>query len=141
MVVAELKTKVEKYETKASRCAQQAREATDKAEQSFYEVLAGYYGSLATDFRKILEKRLVAEAAGPIARTNRVGSDPGYRGRSSGPLGGKSCSLDIGIPAAGRRVCCVRRFGLQIDDQTTDANPEPGPGMIQRDHGSECETA
>ena len=33
MVVAELKTKVEKYETKASRCEQQAREATDKAEQ------------------------------------------------------------------------------------------------------------
>ncbi len=29
MVVAELKTKVEKYETKASRCEQQAREATD----------------------------------------------------------------------------------------------------------------
>jgi chaperonin cofactor prefoldin len=41
MVVAELKTKVEKYETKASRCEQQARAATDKAEQSFYEVLAG----------------------------------------------------------------------------------------------------
>ena len=58
MVVAELKTKVEKYETKASRCEQRA--ATDKAAQSFYEVLAGYYGSLATDFRKILEKRLVA---------------------------------------------------------------------------------
>ena len=31
MVVAELKTKVEKYETKASRCEQQARAATDKA--------------------------------------------------------------------------------------------------------------
>ena len=36
MVVAELKTKVEKYETKASRCEQQARAATDKAEQTFY---------------------------------------------------------------------------------------------------------
>jgi hypothetical protein len=31
MVVAELRTKVEKYETKASRCEQQARAATDKA--------------------------------------------------------------------------------------------------------------
>lgn len=60
MVVAELKTKVEKYESRASRCEQQAREATDKAERSFYEVLAGYYGSLAIDFRRILEKRLVA---------------------------------------------------------------------------------
>jgi hypothetical protein len=60
MVVAELQTKVEKYESRASRCQQQAREATDKAQQTFYEVLAGYYGSLATDFRKILEKRVMA---------------------------------------------------------------------------------
>ena len=60
MVVAELKTKVEKYEIKASRCEQQARAATDKAEQTFYEVLAGYYSGLATDFRKIIEKRTVA---------------------------------------------------------------------------------
>jgi hypothetical protein len=59
MVVAELQTKVEKYESRASRCQQQAREATDKAQQTFYEVLAGYYGSLATDFRK-LEKRAIA---------------------------------------------------------------------------------
>ena len=58
--MTDLQTKVEKYETKASRCEQQARAATDKAAQSFYEVLAGYYGSLATDCRKILEKRLVA---------------------------------------------------------------------------------
>jgi hypothetical protein len=59
-VEAELKTTVEKYESRASRFEQQAREATDKAEQAIYEVLAGYYGSLATDFRKILEKRVVA---------------------------------------------------------------------------------
>ena len=60
MVVADLKTKVEKYEARASRCEQQARAATEKAEQSFYEVLAGYYSGLATDFRKIIEKRMVA---------------------------------------------------------------------------------
>ena len=60
MVVAELQTKVEKYESRASRCEVQAREAKDKAQQTFYEVLAGYYASLATDFRKILEKRMVA---------------------------------------------------------------------------------
>jgi hypothetical protein len=60
MMETELQTKVEKYEAKASRCEEHAREAKDKAEQSFYEVLAGYYGSLATDFRKILEKRTVA---------------------------------------------------------------------------------
>ena len=60
MVVAELQTKVQKYETRASRCEEQARAATDKAQQTFYEVLAGYYSSLATDFRKIIEKRTVA---------------------------------------------------------------------------------
>ena len=60
MVTTELQTKVERYESRASRCKAQAREATDKAQQSFYEVLAGYYSSLATDFRKIIEKRTVA---------------------------------------------------------------------------------
>ena len=53
-------TKVEKYEIRASRCEEQAREAKDKAQQNFYEVLAGYYTSLATDFRKIIEKRKFA---------------------------------------------------------------------------------
>lgn len=56
----ELQTKVEKYEARASRCEAHAREAKDKAGQSFYEVLAAYYASLATDFRKIMEKRTVA---------------------------------------------------------------------------------
>ena len=53
----ELQTKVEKYEARASRCEEHAREAKDKAGQSFYEVLAAYYASLATDFRRINEKR------------------------------------------------------------------------------------
>jgi hypothetical protein len=56
----ELQTKVEKYEAKASRCEEQARQARDKAGQDFYEVLAAYYASLATDFRKIIEKRTAA---------------------------------------------------------------------------------
>ena len=60
IMMADLQIKVEKYETRASRCEEQAREATDKAQQNFYEVLAGYYSSLATDFRKIIEKRKMA---------------------------------------------------------------------------------
>ena len=56
----ELQTKVEKYEARASRCEEHAREARDKAGQSFYEVLAAYYASLATDFRKVIDKRTVA---------------------------------------------------------------------------------
>jgi len=53
----ELQTKVEKYEQRAARCEEQARAATEKSQQNFYEVLANYYRSLATDFRQIIEKR------------------------------------------------------------------------------------
>jgi hypothetical protein len=59
-MVTDLQTKVEKYEARASQCEEHARGAADKAEQGFYEVLAGYYSSVATDFRKILEKRTAA---------------------------------------------------------------------------------
>ena len=58
----DLQTKVEKYEARASQCEAHAREARDKAEQDFYEGLAAYYASLATDFRTILEKRSAAQA-------------------------------------------------------------------------------
>jgi hypothetical protein len=57
---AELQSKVEKYEARASRCEEQAREATEKSQQNFYGVLAGYYRGLATDFRNIIEKRKTA---------------------------------------------------------------------------------
>ena len=60
VVVTDLQTKVEKYEARATRCQEQAQAATDKAQQNFYEVLAGYYSGLATDFRKIIERRTVA---------------------------------------------------------------------------------
>ena len=46
--------------SRASRCEEHARAARDKAEQGFYEGLAAYYASLATDFRKIIEKRNAA---------------------------------------------------------------------------------
>ncbi|HKS20976.1 MAG TPA: hypothetical protein VJS63_17360 [Bradyrhizobium sp.] len=58
--VDQLLVKVEKYEGRAMRCEEQARGAPDQAQQNFYEVLAGYYWSLATDFRKIIEKRNAA---------------------------------------------------------------------------------
>ena len=59
-MVTDLLTKVEKYEARASQCEEHAREARDKAERSFYEGLAAYYASLATDFRAIMEKRSAA---------------------------------------------------------------------------------
>ena len=55
----DLQAKVE-YESRAVRCEEQRRLAPDKAQQGFYEVLAGYYRSLATDFKKIIEKRNAA---------------------------------------------------------------------------------
>jgi hypothetical protein len=56
----ELEEKVAKYEARAARCEEQAREASDKSQINFYEVLAGYYRSVAADFRQVIEKRSVA---------------------------------------------------------------------------------
>jgi hypothetical protein len=56
----ELQEKVAKYEARARKCEEQAREACEKSQISFYEVLAEYYGSVAADFRQIIEKRSVA---------------------------------------------------------------------------------
>jgi hypothetical protein len=56
-VVTDLQTKVQKYETKAAQCEERVRQATDGPQRAFYEVLAHYYGKLATDFRQIMTKR------------------------------------------------------------------------------------
>jgi hypothetical protein len=53
----DLQTKIEKYESKAAHCKDQARQAKDGPERAFYDVLAGYYGELATDFRQVIEKK------------------------------------------------------------------------------------
>jgi hypothetical protein len=58
--MTDLQTKVEKYETKAAQCEETARQATDGPERAFYQVLANYYGVLATDFRQVIEKRKAA---------------------------------------------------------------------------------
>jgi hypothetical protein len=54
---AELQTKVEKYEGKAAKCKEWAREATEGPQRALYEVLARYYDELATDFRQVIAKR------------------------------------------------------------------------------------
>jgi len=59
-MVTDLQTKVQRYETKAAQCEEQARQATDGPERAFYEVLAHYYGEVATDFRQVIEKRKAA---------------------------------------------------------------------------------
>ncbi|SHJ27193.1 hypothetical protein SAMN05444159_0154 [Bradyrhizobium lablabi] len=59
-MATELQTKVEQYETKAAQCEERARQATDGPQRAFYEVLARYYGKLATDFRQVIEKRKAA---------------------------------------------------------------------------------
>jgi hypothetical protein len=51
---------VEKYEIKAAQCEEWVRQATDAPQRAFYEVLARYYAELATDFRKVIEKRKIA---------------------------------------------------------------------------------
>ena len=53
----DLQTKVEKYEGKAAKYKEAALKAAEGPQRSMYEVLATYYGGLATDFRQIVEKR------------------------------------------------------------------------------------
>jgi phage shock protein A len=56
----DFETKLDKYMARAAKCEEQAREATDKTRQDFYEVLARYFRNLADDFRQIIEKRKTA---------------------------------------------------------------------------------
>jgi hypothetical protein len=56
-VMTDLQTKVQKYESKAAQYEESARQAPDEPERAFYQVLAGYYSGLATDFRQVIEKR------------------------------------------------------------------------------------
>lgn len=56
----DLQTKAEKYEGKAAKCKEAALKAAEGAQRTMYEVLADYYGGLATDFRQALEKRKAA---------------------------------------------------------------------------------
>jgi hypothetical protein len=56
----DLQTKVEKYEGKAAKCKEWAHEAKEGPQRALYEVLAGYYDELATDFRQVIAKRTVA---------------------------------------------------------------------------------
>jgi len=51
----DLQTKVDKYESKAAQCREWARQA-EGAQRTFYDVLARYYGELATDYRQVIEK-------------------------------------------------------------------------------------
>ena len=53
----DLRVKLDRYEAKAAHCQRAAQEATDEAGRAFYEDLADYYGSLATDFRQVIANR------------------------------------------------------------------------------------
>jgi hypothetical protein len=56
----DFEAKLEKYMARAAKCEEQAREATDKTRQDFYDVLSRYFRHLAEDFRQIIEKRKTA---------------------------------------------------------------------------------
>ena len=58
--MTDLRAKAEKYESKAARCHESAQRATDGPQKALYEVLAVYYGGLATDFRHFLAKQKAA---------------------------------------------------------------------------------
>jgi hypothetical protein len=56
----DLQIKLEKYEGKAAKCKEAALKASEGPQRTMYEVLADYYGGLATDFRHAIEKHKVA---------------------------------------------------------------------------------
>ncbi|MGZ5870755.1 MAG: hypothetical protein ACXWKP_01445 [Bradyrhizobium sp.] len=56
-MLTDLQAKVEKYEAKAARYEEWVRQATEGPQQAFFEELARYYGVLARDFRRVIEKR------------------------------------------------------------------------------------
>jgi hypothetical protein len=58
--MTDLQTKAETYETKAAQCEGWALMAPVGAQRDLYEVLAGYYRELATNFRQVIEKRKAA---------------------------------------------------------------------------------
>jgi hypothetical protein len=58
-MVADLETKVEKYQNKVAQCQEWARQA-EGPQRALYEVLAGYYVELVTDFRHVIAKRKTA---------------------------------------------------------------------------------
>jgi hypothetical protein len=62
-VTSDLRTKLERYESKAAHCTKAAQEARDHAGRAFYEELAHYYDELAADFRRVLAKRTGASLA------------------------------------------------------------------------------
>jgi len=56
----DFQAKVVKYEGKAAKCKEAALKAGEGSQRTMYEVMAGYYDGLATDFRQAIEKRKVA---------------------------------------------------------------------------------
>lgn len=58
--MTDLREKAEKYEVKAAKCQESAQRAADGPQKALYEVLADYYGGLATDFRHALAKQVAA---------------------------------------------------------------------------------
>jgi hypothetical protein len=56
----DFQAKVEKYEGKAAKYREAALKATEAAQRTMCEGLAGYYDELAADFRQAGEKRKTA---------------------------------------------------------------------------------
>lgn len=53
----DFQAKVEKYESKAAKYREAALQATEGAQRTMCEGLAGYYSGLAADFRQAMERR------------------------------------------------------------------------------------
>lgn len=56
-MIAEIQTKMERYERKAVECREWAAQAPEGPQRQFFMVLAACYGELAKDFRQAIAKR------------------------------------------------------------------------------------
>jgi hypothetical protein len=56
----DFQAKIEKCEAKAAKYREAGQKVAEGAQRGMYEVLAGYYSNLASDFRQVIEKRNAA---------------------------------------------------------------------------------
>ena len=73
-MLADLRTKAAKYESKTAECKALADKADGAAKRRLYDGLADYYGDLAADFRQVIEKQKAGIVPLRLAARPRISS-------------------------------------------------------------------
>jgi hypothetical protein len=64
--MTDLQSKMERYESKAAQCREFAEQTPAGPQREFFEILAGYYARLASDFRQAIARRTAAHYDEPM---------------------------------------------------------------------------